>query len=96
MTDDVKKLARLVSLEHWVLLRPRSRKNLAMQCKVSVDTVRRDLEALKSLGSDVQYISSYDISGWLARHPVFVQNLHRMHSTPEQFPSPDDYVMWRF
>jgi len=65
------RLNRLVRLEQMILRSPQSRPALALLTGVSADTVRRDIQQLKEMGSDAVFIQSL---GWKSTKPVFTAN----------------------
>ena len=68
------RIKRLMRLEKMILVRPMSRPSLAILTGVSPDTVRRDIQQLKEMGSDAVFIKSL---GWKSTKPVFTANTRR-------------------
>lgn len=70
---------RLFKLESMLLSGPIHRSVIAGKLNINPMTVRRDIERLKSMGSDVQYTKNegglLPSDGWYARNAVFSDNL---------------------
>ncbi len=71
---------RLIKLESMLLSGPIHRSVIAAKLEVNAITVRRDIERLKIIGSDVRYTEnnsgSFASDGWYAMNAVFSDNLN--------------------
>lgn len=72
MNSDVGRLRRLINLEALLLRHHVERPVIAESFRVSVDTIRRDIQTLVSMGSDAEYTPK---RGWRATQAVFATNL---------------------
>ena len=71
MTLQVLRFNRLLHLEAMLLRGNIGRQKLAKTFSVSIDTVRRDIQTLISMGSDATYTAKL---GWGAGTAVFAAN----------------------
>ena len=66
---------RLRYMESLILIKPRSISELKLLLEVSYDTVRRDAEVLRDMGSDI-YLDSKVDRRYVIVKPVFSSNLN--------------------